>query len=135
MALINWESSFSVNVAEVDKQHQVLVGLINDLNDAMKEGKGKDILMKILDELISYTATHFKFEEKYFDQFGYAEKEAHKLAHKDLVSEVVNFKNDFQSGKLGLTVEVLNFLVGWLKKHILVEDKKYTTCFNNNGLK
>jgi len=135
MALINWESSFSVNVVEIDRQHQVLVGLINDLNDAMKEGKGKDVLMKILDELINYTATHFKYEEKYFDQFGYPNKDSHKLTHKDLVNEVVSFKNDFQSGKLGLTVEVLNFLVGWLKNHILVEDKMYTTCFNNNGLK
>ena len=135
MALINWESSFSVNVAEIDRQHQVLVGLINDLNDAMKEGKGKDILMKILDELINYTATHFKFEEKYFDQFEYPNKDAHKLAHKNLVREVVSFKTDFQSGKFGLTVEVLNFLVSWLKNHILVEDKMYTTCFNNNGLK
>jgi len=135
MALINWESSFSVNVAEIDSQHQKIVGFINDLNDAMKQGKGKDALGSILNELINYTATHFKYEEQYFEKFGYPETAAHKQHHAKLVSEVIAFRDGFQSGKLGVTVEVLTFLVNWLKNHILVEDKKYTSCFNSNGLK
>jgi hemerythrin len=135
MALINWESSFSVNVAEIDAQHQKIVGFINDLNDAMKQGKGKDALGSILNELINYTATHFKYEEQYFEKFGYAGTAEHKQHHAKLVSEVIAFRDGFQSGKLGVTVEVLTFLVNWLKNHILVEDKKYTSCFNSNGLK
>ena len=43
MALINWNDSFSVNVAVIDQQHKKLVDMINDLNDAMKQGKGKDV--------------------------------------------------------------------------------------------
>ena len=135
MALINWESSFSVNVAEIDAQHQKIIGFINDLNDAMKQGKGKEALGTILNDLIEYTATHFKFEEQYFDKFGYVNTAEHKQHHAKLVSEVIGFRDSFQSGKLGVTVEVLTFLVNWLKNHILVEDKKYTSCFNNNGIK
>ena len=135
MALINWESSFSVNIAEIDTQHKKIIGFINELNDAMKEGKGKEVLSAILNELINYTATHFKYEEQYFEKFGYPETEAHKQHHANLVQEVVSFRDNFQSGKLGVTVEVLSFLIGWLKNHILVEDKKYTSCFNSNGLK
>lgn len=135
MALINWESSFSVNVTEIDNQHQKLVSLINALNDAMKEGKGKEVLSTILNELINYTATHFKYEEDYFDKFNYPDKEVHKASHKKLVADVLKFRDDFQSGKLGLTVEILTFLVNWLKSHIIGEDKKYTACFNSNGLK
>ena len=135
MALINWESSFSVNIAEIDNQHQKLIGYINDLNDAMKVGKGKEIILPILNQLISYTDTHFKFEEQYFDKFGYANAAEHKAHHANLVKQVIAFRDDFQNGKLGLTVELLNFLVTWLKNHILVEDKKYTACFNSNGLK
>jgi len=135
MALINWESSFSVNIEEIDNQHKKIVGFINDLNDAMKQGKGKEALATILNDLINYTATHFKYEEQYFDKFGYANTAEHKQYHAKLVNEVIAFRDGFQSGKLGVTVEVLTFLVNWLKNHILVEDKKYTSCFNNNGLK
>jgi hemerythrin len=40
MSLIQWNDRLSVHVAEIDGQHQKLVGMINDLNDAMRQGKG-----------------------------------------------------------------------------------------------
>jgi hemerythrin len=40
MALIQWNDGLSVNVVEIDRQHQKLIGMINDLNDAMRQGKG-----------------------------------------------------------------------------------------------
>ena len=46
MAIIQWNDSLSVNVVEIDKQHQKLVAMINDLNDAMRQGKGKDASRK-----------------------------------------------------------------------------------------
>ena len=134
MALFNWNDSFSVNVAEIDKQHQKLIQFINDLNDAMKQGKGKDVLGNILNELINYTSVHFKFEEKYFDQHNYPSKDAHKLEHINLVKKVMDFRNDFQQGRLAVSVELLSFLVNWLKNHILIEDKKYSAFFNSKGL-
>ena len=78
MALVTWNDSLSVNVAEIDQQHRKLIAMINELNDAMKIGKGKDVLGGIVNSLISYTATHFKTEEKYFAQFGYPDTEDHK---------------------------------------------------------
>ena len=57
MALINWNNSMSVRVAKIDQQHQKLIAMINDLDDAMKQGKGKEVLGKVLSSLISYTAT------------------------------------------------------------------------------
>ena len=68
MALLQWSDALSVGVVEIDRQHQKLVTMINDLNDAMRAGKGKDALGKTIAELIAYAATHFKTEEKYFDQ-------------------------------------------------------------------
>ena len=36
MALIEWSDDLSVKVKELDVQHQKLIAMINDLNDAMK---------------------------------------------------------------------------------------------------
>ena len=44
MSLITWDESLSVNVAEIDRQHQKRVAMINELHDAMKSGKGKEIV-------------------------------------------------------------------------------------------
>jgi hypothetical protein len=59
MALLEWEQGFSVNVAEIDRQHQKLIGMINALNDAMKEGKGKEVLAQIHGELSVYAGDHW----------------------------------------------------------------------------
>lgn len=40
MPLIQWNESLSVGVVEIDRQHRKLVELINDLNNAMRQGKG-----------------------------------------------------------------------------------------------
>ena len=47
MALITWNDTLSVNVEEIDQQHRTLIAMINELNEAMKLGKGKDVLGKI----------------------------------------------------------------------------------------
>lgn len=135
MSLITWNESYSVNIAEIDKQHQKLIDMLNDLNDAMKKGKGKDALGKILSGLVSYTVTHFKIEEKYFNEFGYPETAHHKKEHDTFIEKVTDFKDKFESRNLFLTIDVMNFLSDWLKNHIMGTDKKYSSFFNEKGLK
>jgi hemerythrin len=135
MGLIKWDDSLSVNVAKIDQQHQKLVLMINELHDAMKQGKGKEVLGKIVNGLISYTATHFKTEEDYFNQFGYPETDSHKKEHIAFVQKVSEFKDGFEKGKLSLSIEVMNFLSDWLQNHIKGTDKKYSQFFNGKGLK
>jgi len=69
MSIIQWDESLSVKVKEIDAQHQKLINLLNELFDAMRVGKGNQILGGILHGLLTYTQTHFKNEEMYFDKF------------------------------------------------------------------
>ena len=135
MALIQWNDGLSVGVGEIDRQHQKLIGMINDLNDAMKQGKGKDILYKIINGLTIYTKTHFGTEEKYFDQFRYPDANNHKTKHLEFTKKVTEFKEGFNKGKISLSIEIMDFLSNWLQNHIKVIDKKYGPFFNEKGLK
>jgi hemerythrin len=135
MAIMQWDTSLSVGVAEIDAQHQKLIAMINDLDDAMRQGKGKDIVGKIINELIAYTRSHFATEEKYFAQFAYPETDAHKAEHVVFTKKVGEFKAGFDKGSLGLTIQVMTFLSDWLRNHIKVVDKKYGPFFNSKGLK
>jgi hemerythrin len=134
MALISWHSNYTVNVKEIDKQHQHLINIMNELHDSMKAGKGKEVLGTVLDELIKYTDFHFKYEEKLFDQYSFPETNLHKRQHTDLVEQVVSFKKNFDSGRKVLTMEVMDFLKSWLTGHIVGSDKNYSAFLNSKGV-
>lgn len=134
MALINWDASLSVNVQEIDKQHQKLIKMINKMHAAMTEGKGKAVIGKMISELANYAQIHFQTEEKYFDKFDYPHTDEHKKEHEKFVKKVSEFKEDYESGQLGLTIQLMNFLRDWLTNHIKGSDKKYSDFFNEKGL-
>jgi hemerythrin len=134
MALLNWTENYSVKIKEIDTQHKKLVDIINNLHDSMKAGKSKEVLGKILEELINYTGYHFKTEEDLFDKYGYPEKNTHKRQHGDLVDQVLKFKANFDNGKSVVSIDIMNFLRDWLTQHIAGSDKKYSSYLNGKGV-
>ncbi|HQD27341.1 bacteriohemerythrin [Methanoculleus thermophilus] len=134
MAFMKWTDDLSVGVREIDDQHQKLVSLINDLHDAMRDKRGKDVLGKVLTDLAAYTEYHFSTEEKYMQKFGYAEFDAHRSEHQAFVAKVGEFKKGFDEGKLGLSIQVMSFLRDWVANHIKGSDKRYTDFFREHGL-
>jgi len=124
--LISWSPKYSVNHPVMDAQHKQLIGLINELHSAMCQGHGKDVLQKILDELIKYTKVHFGSEEKLMRDMNYAEFTQHRHIHKILTQQVIRLQNKFKEGKILLSIEVMKFLKDWLINHIQGTDKKYS---------
>jgi len=135
MALINWGPMLYVGVKEIDDQHQKLVELVNQLNDAMQAGQGKTALQTVLNELVRYTQYHFGTEERLMGQHKYEASAAHKDEHKKFVADVSAFKIKFDSGNAMISTEIMNFLRDWLSKHILQTDKKFAKSLNALGVK
>lgn len=136
MALIGWKPEYSVDITSIDQQHKKLVDFINELHDAMRDGKGADALGKVLRGLVDYTKTHFAAEEKLMKEHGYGDFAAHLDQHKDLLKKVEEIADKFEKTKgSGLTIEVMNFLRDWLTKHILGTDKKYVPHLKAKGVK
>ena len=124
--IINWNDSYATNIKSFDREHQHLVKLLNQLHQAMSEGKGQEVMGKILDDLISYTATHFAHEERVLKQHGYADFDAHKAQHEALKEQVSTLQQDFKAGRTMISVKVLNFLKQWLTEHIMGSDMDYS---------
>jgi len=135
MALIEWEDKYSVGVEAFDNQHKQLIKLINELYDAMKAGAAKEISSKIIEELVAYTVIHFQSEEKVFDEHDYEGTEEHKKEHQQFIDQVASFQKDFETGKVSLSIDIMNFLKDWLFSHILGTDQKYTSYLNSKGIK
>jgi hemerythrin len=132
---ISWDDCYSVNIKQIDEEHKKLVGMINELHEAMQVGKGKEMLSTILDRMINYVGTHFSNEEKYMEKFSYPDYDVHKKEHNDFVKKTVEFQQNFNDGKMGLSIEIMFFLKEWTLNHIKGTDQKYTSFFNEKGLK
>jgi len=133
--LFPWDNSYSVNVAAMDSQHKNLVGIINELHQAMSTGSGKNKLSEILSKLIGYTKGHFAAEEGLLQSHAYPDLASQKAEHERLTGTVMNFQRRFLSNEIGLTVEVMDFLKNWLRTHILDLDKKYSPFLNGKGVR
>jgi hemerythrin len=125
MSDLNWSNEYSVSVHSVDKQHQKLFELINQLNDAMRSGVGAALVPVILHNLIAYTRNHFAAEEKLMLKAKYPAYACHKAEHDKLTTEVVQWVGGLEVG-CAMTPERLMFLQKWLQNHIQTSDKKYT---------
>ena len=123
---MSWNQSYVVGNETIDGQHRRLVDLINELADAMDEGKGRDALGGVLEELVDYTATHFKDEEAIFSATAYPEAKGHRIQHEDLTQQVMKLRGEFRSGANVLSADTLSFLREWLNGHILGTDKGYS---------
>lgn len=123
MPLFPWDDKLKTNHPNIDSDHRKLVDLVNKLFDAMQAGKGKDACGQVLNELVSYTKTHFAMEERLMATHGYARMAEHKAEHAKLIKDVSDFKTKFDAGSLTVTASLLSYLRDWLINHISKSDK------------
>lgn len=136
MPLMEWNTKLSVGVNTFDEEHKVLVGMVNELFDAVQAGHGREVLGGIVDRLIAYTANHFAHEERFMTLHKYPDLAAHKAEHEALVKQVLDVQAKYHSGATAtLSIDVLNFLKNWLVKHIQGTDKKYGPFLTEHGVK
>lgn len=121
-----WNAAvYSVNVPEMDREHQAIIACMNKLHGLSQSAAPAAQLQRALDDLVSVTVKHFADEEAYMARIGFADLPRHKLVHKSLLDKVVSYKTGFEAnGSLG--DEFFAFLKFWLKAHICGIDIKYS---------
>ena len=134
MALIEWTEDLSTNIGSIDEQHKKLISFINVLHEAMKAGKGQEVLGEVLNELAAYTITHFSNEERLMATFGFPGYALHKKEHEGFTQKVLKLNDNFKCGKYLITVEIMQFLKEWLITHIRGTDQKYAPFLISKGV-
>ncbi len=123
---IQWKDDLLIGVKEIDKQHKELFKRINDLLQAMREGKGEKVMEETFTFLQNYTKTHFKNEERLMNRFDYPEFETHRSYHEQYIKEVDKLHDKLQSQgpSTAIILELQRFLSNWWTNHIKSVDKK-----------
>lgn len=117
-AYLAWSDSLAVGNTFIDQDHQKLIEMVNRLHLLMQEGKGKEVLGKVLHNLITYTQEHFRREEELMHKLGFSGMEDHKIEHQKLLRQVLDLQIKYDSGSGTLSIQVLHFLRDWLVNHI-----------------
>lgn len=128
-----WKDEYSVNVKEIDEQHKHLVGIINNLVDAVSS-PNKETIADIIDQIIQYKTTHFATEEKYFHEFNYEDTKEHEARHHEFSQRIQELKDQHKEDTVSLGFTLVDFLENWFVTHLNLADHKYTKCFNEHGL-
>lgn len=134
MVLIEWSDLLSVHVKQIDQEHQQLIELINTLHEAMKARAGKETVGIAIDCLVKYTEFHFGDEEALMAKYGYLSSTAHRAEHRTFVQKTQEFAKGYATGKLLLSMDVMNFLRVWLTEHICKVDKEFGNFLNSKGV-
>jgi hemerythrin-like metal-binding protein len=134
MPLFIWKPSYDLGVAEIDLDHRHLVGLINELYEAMKVGHGYELINHLIDQLLEYTREHFANEEGFMRASGYPYLEPHVREHQEFRDKIEALDRGRRAGQLLPSSELLSFLCDWLRTHILDSDKDFGTFLKRGHL-
>ena len=123
---IIWNEVFSVGCEGVDKEHQYLIEIYNDLADyCANDNNTNEGYLNILSKLYNYSVTHFKHEEDYMERMAYPDIKKHKKIHKLFLEKITQLNLELLSGTTPNIKQIIDFLQNWLIKHFLETDLDY----------
>ena len=132
----------SVGVEALDAEHRHLFYQVNTLLRRLDETPGADAaaLHELIDDIMNYNFYHIKNEEQYMHEFSCVDAE-HLAAHKwymerttTLFSAASNALRSASATAGDACKQFAMFAGSWHVRHIVQNDKKYTSCFNEHGL-
>ena len=128
---ICWSEDYSVGVDVLDRHHQRVAVLINQLADRLDDNIKSEKMVDILTALVNYAEYHFRHEEGLMAEARYDDLESHQLEHRQFCEIIAETCYGATLGIVGVK-ELFSYLTRWWKNHILLEDMKYRPYLASN---
>lgn len=134
MPIVTWSEEFSVNVKEIDAEHQQMLKLVNNLHAAVEDRIDKNTLQDLLVELVSFTHAHFSAEERLMKEHAYPEFVEHHKEHRILLRHMQDLVAAVSSGKYPTFYSDYDVSSDWALSHIFDHDKNLGAFLNTKGI-
>ena len=127
---MNVESGFRqpepvASLAEIDRQHQNLIRIIQNLRCDIDARRGQQVIGTVLAELVTYMIYHFAAEEDLMQHHGFPGIAEHRIEHNHLTLKICGFQEEHEARKPEAAEKLLKYLQHWLEEHTLERDKDY----------
>lgn len=118
----------------IDSEHRELFRMINALQDACAQGKGRTQITSASKFLLDYVNKHFGDEEVLQKKTSYPGLPAHHQFHEEYKKQLKVTVDELSSETLGIaSLAKLNQKIGVLISHIKTEDKKLAAHIKTSG--
>jgi hemerythrin len=132
--MFEWTPEYSAGIEEIDGDHRRLFALAESMHRAMLAQEGRQILEALLADLLKYTEYHFAHEEQLMLRSSYPAIAEHRRQHHHLRRQAAALQRRAAQGEATMSIEVAQFLIGWLKQHTLSSDRRMGLHWKAVGL-
>ena len=101
-----------------------LFGIFSMLHNICSGVDELNNLNTVIDELIVYSAYHFRVEEKYMTTVFYQDIDKHTADHEYFKRKTIEIDDMAKDNEIQQCHVAVVFLNNWLLKHVMVEDKR-----------
>ena len=125
---LEWMDQYNLNVPEIDKQHQQLVVIANEVYD-LATGSPEEYKRRAKDELkklVDYTQYHLNYEADFLEKEGYPQVSFHKMQHEQFIKKIDADMEKLAEPKQEDGLVLYDFLLKWLFSHIAKSDKAWS---------
>lgn len=120
---MEWTPDYSVGIAEIDRQHKVLLEHFSIIEGQIRSGNSWSDLHLAIVRLRDFAECHFFAEETLMAMFAYPGADDHAKAHRSFFERLDTMEH--KAIREDVAPELLHFLRYWLIDHILGADRDY----------
>ena len=121
MKPVQWRKNLSIGVQSIDDEHQLLIGVLNQLIGARGAPNQYSLADRMLRDLFAYADYHFEHEEDLMEVYEYPEATAHRALHVGFVERLRQLDKSLTTGTATVD-DLARFVMNWFVAHILVID-------------
>jgi hemerythrin-like metal-binding protein len=136
MSPLPWLPEYELGHPIVDDQHRKWFQLTNVFLKKAYAGEADFASVeKTLESVVAYSCYHFQAEEAFMRSFGYPQSklDPHIAAHDAFVKRMGELAQLCRQGSPETIQQMIDFLTGWLRKHIVETDVKYIRYYEEIG--
>lgn len=129
---IRWSSDLETGVRAIDRQHEELIGMLNELDAAHAGGCPQSVLDDVLQRLGTYVIFHFGTEEALMAGLPHNEEHArqHRHEHAGFIDKLAGLRAQGADDGRQTMEALIDYLNEWLYQHILKSDRELAALLN-----
>jgi hemerythrin len=129
---IRWSSDLETGVRAIDRQHEELIGMLNELDAAHAGGCPQSVLDDVLQRLGTYVIFHFGTEEALMAGLPHNEEHArqHRHEHAGFIDKLTGLRAQAVDNGRQTMEALIDYLNEWLYQHILKSDRELAALLN-----
>ena len=129
---IRWSSDLETGVRAIDRQHEELIGMLNELDAAHAGGCPQSVLDDVLQRLGTYVIFHFGTEEALMAGLPHNEEHArqHRHEHAGFIDKLTGLRAHAVDNGRQTMEALIDYLNEWLYQHILKSDRELAALLN-----